>query len=46
MNTARLRLAVAGETMFPPRAPFFMSSWGTSRFPTPLLAHGATEVAP
>ncbi len=23
MNVARLRLAPAGETMFPPRAPFF-----------------------
>jgi hypothetical protein len=34
--TARLRLAVAGETMFPPRAPFFVRSWGTGRFPTPL----------
>jgi hypothetical protein len=39
MTTARLRLAFAGETMFPPRAPFFLRSWGTSRFPTPLPAH-------
>ena len=39
MSTARLRLAVAGETMFPPRAPFFMKAWGTSRLPTPLHAH-------
>jgi hypothetical protein len=23
MSAARLRLALAGETMFPPRAPFF-----------------------
>jgi hypothetical protein len=35
----RLRLAVAGETMFPPRAPFFLRAWGTSRFPTPLPCH-------
>jgi hypothetical protein len=33
---ARLRLALAGETMFPPPAPFFPKAWGTSRFPTPL----------
>ena len=39
MTTARLRLPVAGETMFPPRAPFFWRVWGTSRFPTPLPAH-------
>ena len=32
MSTARLRLAVAGETLFPPRAPFSWRSWGTSRF--------------
>jgi hypothetical protein len=32
MNNARLRLAFTGETMFPPRAPFFLGSWGTSRF--------------
>ena len=38
MTTARLWLAVAGETMFPPRAPFFVRVWGTSRFPTPLHA--------
>jgi hypothetical protein len=36
---ARLRLALAGETMFPPRAPFFWKTWGTSRFPTPLHPH-------
>ena len=40
MSTARLRLAVAGETMSPPRAPFYLKVWGTSRFPTPLPAHG------
>ncbi len=39
MSTARLRRTVAGETMFPPRAPFFSRTWGTSRFPTPLPAH-------
>ena len=40
MTTARLQLAVAGETMFPPRAPFFLRAWGTSRFPAPLHRHG------
>jgi len=25
--------------MFPPRAPFFLRAWETSRFPTPLHAH-------
>jgi hypothetical protein len=40
MSTALLRFAVAGETMFPPRAPFFLRAWGTSRFPTHLPAHG------
>ena len=35
MNIARLRLTIAGETMSPPRAPFFLKTWGTSRFPTP-----------
>ena len=39
MTTVRLRLTVAGETMFPRRATFFLRSWGTSRFPTPLHAH-------
>jgi len=38
MTNARRRLAFAGETMFPPRAPFFSKVWGTSRFPTPLHA--------
>ena len=33
-------LAFVGETMFPPRAPFFLKTWGTSRFPTPLHRHG------
>jgi hypothetical protein len=35
---ARLRLAFAGEAMFPPRAPFFLSTWATSRFLTSLPA--------
>jgi hypothetical protein len=43
MTNARLRLTFAGkntsETMFPLGAPFFLRSWGTSRFPTPLHAH-------
>ena len=39
MSTARLRLAVTGETMFPPCAPFFSKPRRTSRFPTPLPAH-------
>jgi hypothetical protein len=45
MSTARIRLVVAGETLFAPRAPFALRTWGTSRFPTPLHAHGATKVA-
>jgi hypothetical protein len=44
MSNARLRLAFAEETMFPPRAPFFLRTWGTSRLPTPLHAHWPTEV--
>ncbi len=44
MSTARLRLAVVGETMFPPRTPFFLKARGTSRFPTPFHAHRPTEV--
>jgi hypothetical protein len=39
MTNARLWFAFVGETMFPPRAPFFSKAWGTSRFPTPLHAH-------
>jgi hypothetical protein len=46
MSNAHLQLAFVGETMFPPRAPFFLRTWGTSRFPTPLPAHGRTEVGP
>ena len=44
MTTAQLRFAVAGEIMFPPPAPFFLKTWGTSRFPTPLPRHEPTEV--
>ena len=44
MTTVRLRLTVArketSETMFPLEAPFFSRASGTSRFPTPLHAHG------
>jgi len=40
MSIARLRLAIAEETMFPPRALFFLEAWGTSRFPPPPHAHG------
>ena len=40
MTTARLWVTVAGEIMFPPRVPFFLKTWGTSRFPAPLPAHG------
>jgi hypothetical protein len=39
MSNARLPLAFVGETMFPPRSPFFLKVWGTFRFPTPLNAH-------
>jgi hypothetical protein len=44
MSTARLQLAVTGETMFPLCAPFFLRARGTSRLPTPLHAHAPTEV--
>ena len=39
MSTAHLRLAVAAETMFPRRSPFFLKAWGTSWVPAPLPAH-------
>lgn len=39
MSAARKQLAVVGETMFPPRTPFFLKTWGTSRFPTLFPAH-------
>ena len=39
VTIAHLRLTIAEETMFPPRAPFFSKSWGTSRFPTLLHGH-------
>ena len=37
MATARLRLALAGETMSPSRTPYFLRAWGTRRFPMTLL---------
>ena len=46
VSNARFRLAFVRETMSPPRAPFFSRVWGTSRFPTPLPAHGPTKVGP
>ena len=39
MNTARLPLSAAAETLFPPRAPFSWETWGASRLPTPLHTH-------
>jgi len=37
MTSLAFRLALAGETMFPPRTPFFYVRGGASRFPcTPL----------
>ena len=38
MSNAR-KLAFTGETMFPPRTPFFVRAQGTSRCPAPLHAH-------
>lgn len=43
MSNAHLRFAFEGDTMFPPRTPFFMRVWGTSRFPTLLNAHGPED---
>jgi len=43
MSNARLRLAFTGETMFPPCTPFFLKTWGTFRFPTPLHAHAMSN---
>ena len=47
MSIVRLRQTIArketSETMFPPRAPFFLKVWETSRFPTPLHAHGPED---
>ncbi len=45
MTIVRLRQTIAEETMFPPRAPFFVKAGGTSRFPTPLHRHRA-EIRP
>ena len=30
MSIVRLQQTIAEETMFPPRAPFFLRAWGTS----------------
>ncbi len=45
MSNTRLRLAFAsgkanGDHVSSREAPFFSRVWGTSRFPTPLHAHG------
>ena len=50
MSNARLQLAFAsrrvnGNHVSSREAPFFLRAWGTSRFPTPLPAHGP-EVGP
>lgn len=39
MSNARLWLALVGETMSIPRAPFLSRAWGSFRFSTPLSAH-------
>jgi hypothetical protein len=39
MSNARLWLVFVAETMLPPRAPFYLKAWGTSRFPMSLPAH-------
>jgi hypothetical protein len=44
MSIVRFQQTIASEreteTMFPPRrSPFFLRTWGTSRFPTPFHAH-------
>ena len=41
---ARLRLALAGETTFPPPALCLSKAWGSSGFPTPLPLHWQPEV--
>ena len=51
MSNARLRRAFASERtngnhVSSRDAPFFLKPWGTSRFPTPLHAHGPTDVGP
>ncbi len=45
MSIVYVPQTIAVETMFPPRTPFFLKTWGTSRFPTPLPAH-AREARP
>jgi hypothetical protein len=39
MSIDSLWKSIVGETMFPPRTPFFWNTQGTFRFPTPLPAH-------
>ena len=50
IGNAHLRLAFArkwvnGSHVSSREAPFFLRAWGTSRFPTPLHAHGP-EIGP
>jgi hypothetical protein len=43
ISVARIRLAPVGETMFPPRAPFFQRTIHQGNLPVPLgpfPAHG------
>jgi len=45
MSNARLRLAFAGETMFPPRIPLLLENVGNLPGPhTPSHAHKPTKV--
>ena len=44
MSVVRLRLSPAGETVFPPRTPFFQKPFRLGNLPVPLgplPAHGA-----
>ena len=45
MSVARLRLAPVAETMFPPRATFFLER-GNLPVPHTLRAHAPIEVGP
>ena len=45
MSIVYVPQTITEETMFPPCTPFFLKTWGTSRFPTPLPAH-RPEVGP
>ena len=40
MSIVYVPQTITEETMFPPCTPFFLKAWRTSRFPTPLPAHG------